>query len=197
MTTKSHYHLGLSFINQGIVPGGPKQRAAFLFGCIEPDLNPATYLKGSVSGEKLRGHNFPNRMPYIEKMILKISGMEPDHLLFYYRLGKLSHYLADAFTYPHNPTFAGTLKEHVCYERLQEPLLMRELETCDLKARIWQEGDLFREVSKKHSKYMAENAGAMTDIRFVLEIVPAVVKHLCPEHAARFYLPFNFRKSSV
>lgn len=42
-----------------------------------------------------------------------------------------------------------------------------------------------------------EEPGAMTDIRFVLEVVPAVVMCLCPGYAGKFYLLFNFRKSSV
>ena len=34
-----------------------------------------------------------------------------------YHLGKLTHYVADAFTFPHNKKFCGSLKEHRRYEK--------------------------------------------------------------------------------
>ena len=34
----------------------------------------------------------------------------------YYTLGKLTHYLADAFTYPHNDHFSDSLMDHHRYE---------------------------------------------------------------------------------
>ncbi|HWS42189.1 MAG TPA: zinc dependent phospholipase C family protein [Pseudoflavonifractor sp.] len=39
----------------------------------------------------------------------------------YFRLGKLMHYIADAFTCPHNESFTGTLWSHRIYEAHLHP----------------------------------------------------------------------------
>jgi hypothetical protein len=91
---------------------------AFLFGCIEPDYNILTYLKGSVKIQLLRGHNFKNSekcmLRIIERLQLrKLWGMQE-----YYRFGKLIHYISDAFTYPHNETYSKSIREHRNYEKM-------------------------------------------------------------------------------
>ncbi len=95
------------------------QKLAYLYGNIEPDLNILTYLHGHKKGEKLRGHNYEKLQPIIKKLIWKLQSRElrENNLLYYYCLGKLSHYTADIFTYPHNEIFKGTLSEHMQYEK--------------------------------------------------------------------------------
>ena len=71
---------------------------AFLFGSFQPDCNPLTYLKGSRRARKLRGHNFTNSRLYIESHIKLLQARTRWNIWQYYTLGKLTHYLADAFT---------------------------------------------------------------------------------------------------
>ena len=71
---------------------------AFLFGSIQPDCNPFTYLKGSRRAYKLRGHNFSNSQLYINRQIQQLQERVRWNTWQYYTLGKLTHYLADAFT---------------------------------------------------------------------------------------------------
>lgn len=192
MTTKSHYHLGLYLIRHNICQGSFWDCTAFLLGCIEPDLNPATYLKGTLYGERLRGHNYLNRKPYMEKLFQEISDTEQDGVLFYYRIGKLVHYLTDAFTCPHNSIFKGTIKEHVDYEKLLEQFFLEQLKDYTFKPQKWFRTELWQKVSGKHDRYMLEEAGIMTDTRFTMEIIPSVVMSLCSGYGVR--LPMHLKE---
>lgn len=89
----------------------------FLLGSVQPDCNPFTYLKGSLRGHFLRGHNFSNSSSYIFRRIHLLQAQSRWDAKHYYILGKLTHYLADAFTYPHNPQFPHSLLSHHRYER--------------------------------------------------------------------------------
>lgn len=193
MTTKSHYQLGIYLVRQNLCQGNPVEQTAFLFGCVEPDMNPATYLKGSWHGERLWGHNYPNRMPYIKKMILNMQESTKDGLMFHYRLGKLVHYLTDAFTYPHNPEFGGTLKDHVRYEILLEQVFLQKLGSSSsvLDSRIWFPKELCGKVSGEHDRYVLEKPGMERDIRFTLELIPSVVRSLCFLRAVSIPVYFN------
>lgn len=128
----------------------------------------------------------------MEKLFRKISDTEQDGVLFYYRIGKLVHYLTDAFTCPHNSMFKGTIKEHVDYEKLLEQFFLEELKDCTFKPQKWFRTELWRKVSGKHDRYMLEEAGIMTDIRFTMEIIPSVVMSLCSEYGVR--LPMHLKE---
>lgn len=60
MTTKSHFLFGKVLLEQGLPLCSRAEADAFLLGCVEPDYNIATYLKGSMHGQKLKGHNYSN-----------------------------------------------------------------------------------------------------------------------------------------
>ena len=71
---------------------------AFLLGSFQPDCNPLTYLKGSVRARLLGGHNFTNSRPYVLTRLQRLEQKDRWNLWNYYTLGKLTHYVADAFT---------------------------------------------------------------------------------------------------
>ena len=85
---------------------------AFLFGSFQPDCNPLTYLKGSLRAYKLRGHNYSNSQCYIYSRISRLQRRDRWTIWQYYTLGKLTHYLADAFTYPHNENYPDSMLCH-------------------------------------------------------------------------------------
>ena len=88
------------------------ERDAFLFGSIEPDLNCTTYLKGMLHRNGVHGHNYEQVLPRIDRLLHELTDKNGVHLLDWYRLGKLTHFIADAFTYPHNNCFPGDLRAH-------------------------------------------------------------------------------------
>ena len=176
MTSKSHYYLGLYLSDMIFEDLNDMERAAFLYGCVEPDLNPGTYLKGTLCGQqKFRGHNYPNMLPCVEHLFDRLQNTKHVGIRYYYRMGKLAHYMTDAFTYPHNQTFHGTLKEHVQYEAAMEPVFLQTLQErrdTEVTAGEWDGYDFFR---KSHERYLMESRGVHGDITGTLRVVPHVL----------------------
>ena len=116
MKGKSHKYLGC-YLAKRYLDGVPEYYIkAFLIGCMEPDWNPSTYLKGSLRFQWLRGHNYRNARRLLNKFSRRLEGKKLHSVLDYYTLGKLIHYTADAFTYAHNEHFPYGLKGHRFYE---------------------------------------------------------------------------------
>lgn len=131
MKGESHRQLG-RFLMNAYLPGLAKRHArAFLLGCIEPDRNPTTYLKGSVRSQWLRGHNWNNASRYMGRICARLERKERLSMLDYYAMGKLMHYTADAFTYAHNKYFPTNLKEHRRYEIDLQACFLAYLHTHD------------------------------------------------------------------
>jgi len=154
-------------------------RRAFLFGCVEPDLNPFTYLKGSFRNRMLKGHNFGSADRCLARMADRLQREHRWNLLKYYQLGKLMHYLSDAFTAAHNEFFTGSIREHRCYEfRLNDVFpdyLIRE--TVPVPDPM---PSVSRAIFRLHSSYCDEPRSVRTDARFILEATESAMRALLP-----------------
>ena len=116
MKTKDHKIMAKHLLNCADIYIAKSLKAAFILGNIEPDRNPFTYLRGSIKNQMLRGHNFDNSYESIVKLVRRIQLHGCTRMRDFYLLGKLTHYVADAFTFPHNKEFTGGLLEHCNYE---------------------------------------------------------------------------------
>ena len=141
---------------------------AFLFGSFQPDCNPLTYLKGSRRARKLRGHNFSNSQLYIYDHIRRLQQRDRWTVWQYYTLGKLTHYLADAFTYPHNENWPNTLMDHHRYETDLRLSLAEHLSRQALRRRQRRQ-DLTAAIEQLHRQYMDSRSNLEQDIRYILE----------------------------
>lgn len=140
---------------------------AFLIGCIEPDRNPATYLKGSVRCQWLRGHNYRNARRFMRRISLRLEQKDTLNLYDYYTLGKLIHYTTDAFTYAHNDTFPTNLAEHKVYEdALQEHFL--EFMEQDPQVDIRFARSIMDAIYSYHQEYEQTESNIQNDSRFAL-----------------------------
>lgn len=88
----------------------------FLLGCTQPDKNPATYLKGSLRSQWMRGHNYGNASRFMMRLSMRLDGKRHYSPWDYYCLGKLIHYTLDAFTFAHDCRFERKLRNHRAYE---------------------------------------------------------------------------------
>lgn len=174
MRGKSHISLGHYLLDR-YLPDLPKcHRRAFLLGCIQPDRNPVTYLKGSVRHQWLRGHNYLNARRFMGKMAARLEKKEKLQLFDYYTLGKLIHYTADAFTFAHNESFSEKLSGHHAYEvRLQNYFLLYlqknpKVEICSART-------IMESIGIFHRMYCAESADIHRDSRFVLQACCSVL----------------------
>ena len=181
MKGESHKLLGRYLIQQYMEQAPRRYSKAFLIGCIEPDRNPVTYLKGSIRSQFLRGHNWGNSQRYMFRLGRRLENRRRLHLLDFYALGKLIHYTTDAFTYAHNEEFEKNLKQHNAYELdLQNYFL--DLRTGGLDANYAPGTSVTETIQKYHQDYSQAPMNRNTDIRFAVSVCSAVFHKLLSRH---------------
>lgn len=183
MQKRSHKLLAHTLINS--YDGFAKKRFefAFLFGSFQPDCNPLSYLKGSLRGKKLMGHNFSNSQPYIDRHICRLQKRENWTIWQYYTLGKLTHYLADAFTFPHNDTYSDSLMAHRRYEDDLRGQLFLYLQECTVSPSVSRE-DIAAAIDRLHRQYLAAVSDWQRDIQYILQANGILMAGLLPQIAS-------------
>lgn len=180
MQKRSHKLLASTLLSAQDGFSARRFELAFLFGSFQPDCNPLTYLKGSRRARKLRGHNYSNSQPYIASRIAKLQNRQRWTMWQYYTLGKLTHYLADAFTYPHNDHFQDSLMDHHRYETdlrryLEGYLSQRKLELETVHR------DLTDAIADLHRQYVeAKSGGLGVDAGYITAATALLVSGCLP-----------------
>ena len=129
-------------------------KISFIWGNIEPDINYVTYLKGFSENKKFQGHNSQNGMKHIKKLTEKNEG-KPLNVITCYLAGKITHYIADAFTFPHNDGFTGNIKNHMSYERRLHCKFSQYLDKASFPFRVKiQEPDPWVVFACMHARYI-------------------------------------------
>ena len=142
---------------------------AFLFGSFQPDCNPFSYLKGSLRARKFGGHNYTNSHDYIYDHIERLQRRHKTWTMWqYYTLGKLTHYLADAFTYPHNENYPDSLMDHRRYEDDLRIYLAEYLSRKKVQHQQARQ-DLADAIEALHQRYMESAADMRRDAEYILE----------------------------
>ena len=167
MRGKSHRQLGHYLVQRYMADSPRRYTRAFLIGCVEPDRNPATYLKGSLRCQWLRGHNYQNARRFMRHISRRLEQKDHWNLVDYYTLGKLIHYTTDAFTYAHNETFPTNLSDHREYEaELQNHFLCYLQEDPEINPKVAK--TVMGAIADYHREYMDQGAGIQTDAKFAL-----------------------------
>ncbi|MEG0779640.1 MAG: zinc dependent phospholipase C family protein [Oscillospiraceae bacterium] len=181
MKRESHKILGNYLMEQLQELPAYRYQKAFLLGCIEPDSNPLTYLKGSRSIQWLRGHNYRNAERWIGSTCGKLEARETWRLLDYYRLGKLIHYTSDAFTFAHNETFLEDIRAHRSYEAKLQRYFKTTL-ALQYNAESQQCYDsVMAAIEAAHDRYMEAATSIATDVTYILEMAGQVFASLIPQ----------------
>lgn len=177
MRGKSHRRLGehLAQVHMEQLP--QRYIQAFLIGCVEPDKNPATYLKGSLRSAWLRGHNWESSQRYITKLIRRLEQKDRFNLLDYYSLGKLVHYTTDAFTFAHNNSFGRNLQEHRQYEAKLQNFFLQYLRHTPDTSPLYSNA-LTEYVYDWHRDYTRQPASMERDAHYAFSACNLVVAQL-------------------
>lgn len=179
MQKRSHRLLASSLLTAQQGFDSRRHELAFLFGSFQPDCNPLTYLRGIRSTHKPQGHNFVSTQQYINRRIQRLQNRSTWNIWHYYTLGKLTHYLADAFTFPHNENYPDSLLDHRRYEdELRDRLEARLAQSRLLHQQLCQ--DLTDALDQLHSQYMERRSTLERDIRYILEATALLMEGCCP-----------------
>lgn len=182
MQKRSHKLLASSLLKSENGFCSKRFELAFLFGSFQPDCNPLSYLKGSLRAYKLRGHNFTNSQHYIQVHILRLQHRQRWTIWQYYTLGKLTHYLADAFTYPHNENYPESLIAHRQYEDDLRVYLIAYLQDRALRQEKLQQ-DVVDAITRLHDEYMESVADMRRDAQYILMATELLMSGCLPQVA--------------
>lgn len=177
MRGKSHQQLG-QYLAQRYMQHLPRRYVrAFLIGCIEPDRNPATYLKGSIRQQWLRGHNWGNAQNYMQRISKRLERKPRLGLLDYYTMGKLIHYTTDAFTSAHNAEFGPSLEDHRVYE---VALQNHFLSYISKSPEFWTDAKhpVMDTIRSYHRDYIRRPVSIHTDTRFAIIVCSMVLTRI-------------------
>ena len=178
MKMKSHVLLAGYLLNYIPARDSVIRQKIFTLGCIEPDFNIFSYMKGFMRCHKLRGHNYGSSNSCISHMLKKLQDKKKWTLRDHYRLGKLMHYLADAFTYPHNHGFTGTLWEHRIYETRLHLYFESDLKQYggeNVKDDVENTQEF---IADFHSQYLRSAGNFNNDAEFIIQVTNQVMRSL-------------------
>ena len=179
MRKKSHILLARYLADQ--MPANTSlqsHRKAFCLGNILPDIQPSFITK--------RHEYFGTFDEVQEKIILLVeTGAEDlNDRVFWRRIGEVMHYIADYFTFPHNRTFDGTLRQHNSYEKN----LKNELKTfvksgkadvyAEKKLKFENLGELDDFIKDHHREYLGRKRNIDEDIHYILSVCYQVFQGL-------------------
>ena len=169
MQLNCHLRLGKLLARELGIRGAAK--AAFLWGNVEPDIAFTSHLCRRTA-EQLEGHNFPAASRKAKRLLAKLPAAGAENLAGFFRLGKACHYLADCFTWPHNPGYPGTLSAHISYERKMDAAFHGYIppEGLTEAEKALPADGLFETL---HARYAETDPSIGRDLRFILAVTLA------------------------
>lgn len=162
METKDHFRLAINFAGKKEYGISTASFLAFVFGNISPDINIFTYIAG---------HTFEGSSKKIQKLLRMLQKKRKLEVKDYYLLGKAMHYLMDFFTYPHNKTFLGTMKEHCSYEQELHVLFWRKFHEKSNHQISYEEEHKHKDIgdfiSNVHQDYLTKRSNIEDDCLYI------------------------------
>lgn len=158
-------------------------RTAFYAGAVLPDSNPATYLRGVTRARKPAGHNTEWSYATVLRLLAGVIRGGVRTLRQAYRLGALTHYLADAFTYPHMPSFRGGISAHNRYEREMHRVFGEVLKEADRNAPI--PADPFRFLCNELAKSGEALHTPRSDCRCIIRVCTGIWRSVFQENGEK------------
>lgn len=176
MRKKSHIALAGFIAENTPVSELQAHRKAFALGNILPDCKPSFVTTK---------HEFNGTFEMIqEKLRMLTVDCDLRHRnarVYWRRAGEVIHYIADYFTFPHNETFEGSLKEHCDYEQELKLKLREYIRSGEAKIhaervlRVHSVSELIDYIRERHAEYLAKKRCVADDIAFILSVCYQVV----------------------
>lgn len=171
MRKKSHISLARHIVATTDDAELKKHRFLFYIGSVLPDIKPSFLYKR---------HEMTSTFPAISKHIERLSEgqkvLKHKNRKYYLDLGQISHYLADYFTFPHNRTYPGSLKDHCSYEEklklnLREYIKSGRAAKQQIKKEKFENAkELCDFIQRAHDDYLAHKHDVEDDIRHIVEV---------------------------
>lgn len=183
MRKKSHLSLAGYLIRELRLEELVNHKKAFYFGSILPDLTPKM-----ITSPHQFMTSFEDLKAYIHGIAADGESGTYNERVLWRRIGVVMHYLADYFTFPHNASYDGNLKDHCMYERDMKACLREYVKTPEAKMvfrrqytkarQIETVGELLEDIAKAHRSYMRKKHTVQDDCQWIVEQCSRVLIYL-------------------
>ncbi|MDF2942392.1 MAG: hypothetical protein K0S01_1250 [Herbinix sp.] len=112
MNKGSHISLAHFLVDKMDLADFTSYKKAFIFGSILPDCLPSFLTTRHTMNE-----TFELLKAEISRILENYDKRKGITSYYCRHLGIITHYIADYFTFPHNPGFNGSMREHCNYEK--------------------------------------------------------------------------------
>ena len=193
MRKKSHVSLSrylLDHIDSELLEN---HRKAFIVGSVLPDCKPSfVTTKHNMEEDMYRYHlngpytshideTFDMVCEFIRKLTVNSDDYKKISTAYCRKLGEVTHYLADYFTFPHNCVFTGSIREHCIYEKKLKFALRSYIRSGEINVnstvvrRFTTPQQLCDYVIQIHQQYLKCNKTVESDCRYIVALCHVAV----------------------
>lgn len=178
MRKKSHWCLADYLIREN---ERPAIELMFKVGSVAPDF---------MIRSMIQGHNYERTAQRVERRIIKLEENGRWNLVSAYRLGYVTHYLADYFTAPHNTHGEFGFKDHCVFEKQQLRMLRNQLGTQQVTDMQFEgQSDVMEYLKNQHDEYLEKKPEVETDCDYIIQVTEQV--------SYQMFALFNARQREV
>lgn len=176
---KSHISLARYIVNSLDTKELSKHKKAFYLGSILPDCKPSF-----LTTKHEFGGTFDKVKEDIKKLTVASEINMNNHRAYCRNLGQVIHYIADYFTFPHNSTYDGSLKDHCVYEEHLKLGLREYIHSGEAKKNIgkfikFESLDtLFKYIKEAHDEYLKFKRSVQEDCKYIVNLTHQVVQSI-------------------
>ena len=176
MRKKSHISLSMYLVNSMDSELLESHKKAFILGSILPACKPSF-----VTTKHNIAETFDIVCKFIDELTVDTEDFKKISTAYCRRLGEVTHYLADYFTFPHNEIFHGTLREHCKYEKYLKKALKAYIKSDNISVNkqivssFSKPEDLRDYVLKVHKQYLLCNKTVESDCMYIVSLCHVVV----------------------
>lgn len=177
MRKKSHISLACYLVQNLQTKELLEHKKAFYLGNILPDCKPS-FLTTK--------HEFDGTFGMVQGRILALTDstdrLSRNERAYVRNLGEVIHYIADYFTFPHNDTYDGNLKDHCYYEKELKFGLRSYIKSGQAQederepVTFYSTEDLFGYIRKAHKEYLSLKRDVEEDCIYIVRICQQVVQ---------------------
>ncbi len=178
MRKKSHWHLADYLIREN---ERPAIEFMFKLGSVAPDF---------MIRSMIQGHSYETTAQRVEQRITKLEERGRWKLVSAYRLGYVTHYLADYFTAPHNLHGEFGFRAHCSFEKRQLQMLRSQLGRQYHTGMDYEgQSDVMEYLRNKHEEYLEKSPEVQTDCDYIIDVTEQV--------SYQMFALFNTRQQEV
>jgi len=173
---KSHISLAKYLVENVDTQELNNHRKAFYLGNVLPDCKPSFLTERHEFNDTYEQFKMG-----IKKLTIECDLFSRNERVYWRKLGESLHYLADYFTFPHNITFEGSLKEHCSYEKelklyFREYVMSGEADSNHMFVQRFDSLDkLFHFIEVKHVEYLRMKGNIHNDTMYIITLCTQVV----------------------